>query len=91
LYLVLIAWGYVALMMTLAEILSPQGTVLGALITLVFYGVVPMLILGYILNTRSRRQARRRSVQQDQASNARHDLVSPAVSAQKHTDSKNSL
>lgn len=33
-YLVAIAWGYVALMMAAAEALSPQGTLFGAFVTL---------------------------------------------------------
>ena len=57
-YLVLIAWLYVALMMAIAEALSPVGSVLGAMVTFVFYGLLPMGVLGYILNTPARRRAR---------------------------------
>lgn len=59
LYLVAIAWTYVVLMMTLAEAMSPQGTILGALITLMLYGVLPLGIVLYILATPQRRRARR--------------------------------
>lgn len=38
-YLVAIAWFYVALMMALAEATHPQGTVLGAVFTLLLYGI----------------------------------------------------
>ena len=57
-YLVLIAWFYVALMMAVAEAVSPIGTVLGAVFTLLLYGLLPMLVVGYIMGTPARRRAR---------------------------------
>ncbi|WP_290644765.1 hypothetical protein [Aquabacterium sp.] len=45
-------------MMSLAEATSPQGTVLGALITFVFYGVGPLALVMYLLNATGRRKAR---------------------------------
>ena len=59
-YLVPIAWLYVVLMMALAEALSPQGTVLGAVFTFILYGVLPLSILLYIMGTPGRRRARAR-------------------------------
>ena len=56
-YLVLIAWLYVTLMMAVAEATSPMGTVLGAVMTFVLYGLLPMGIVGYILGTPSRKRA----------------------------------
>ena len=44
-YLVLIAWLYVTLMMALAEATSPTGSVLGAVVTFVLYGLLPMGIV----------------------------------------------
>lgn len=58
-YLVAIAWMYVVLMMAVAEALSPQGTVLGAVITLLLYGLLPLSLLLYILATPARRKALR--------------------------------
>ena len=58
-YLVAIAWAYVALMMAAAEALSPQGTLFGAVITLLLYGVLPLGLLLYILGTPGRRRRRR--------------------------------
>lgn len=55
-YLIAIAWAYVALMMAAAEALSPQGTLLGATITLLLYGVLPLGLLLYILGTPGRRR-----------------------------------
>ncbi|TSE38311.1 hypothetical protein Tfont_00139 [Tepidimonas fonticaldi] len=59
-YLVLLAWGYVVVMMSIAEALSPQGTVLGAFFTLLLYGVGPMALAVYLMGTPLRRKARRR-------------------------------
>lgn len=58
-YLVAIAWAYVALLMAAAEALSPQGTLFGAFITLMLYGVLPLGLLLYILGTPGRKRRRR--------------------------------
>lgn len=58
-HIVAIAWMFVVLLMTLAEAFSPQGTVLGALFTLLLYGLLPLAIVLYILATPARRRARR--------------------------------
>ena len=57
-WIVAIAWMYVALMMTMAEATSPQGTVLGAIITFLFYGLGPVALVMYVLRTPVRRRAR---------------------------------
>ena len=57
-YLVLIAWFYVALMMAVAEATSPVGSLLGAFFTFMLYGVLPMGVVGYILGTPARKRAR---------------------------------
>ena len=58
-YLVMIAWFYVAFMMAVAEAFSPVGSVLGAVFTFMLYGMLPMAVIGYILNSPARRRARR--------------------------------
>jgi hypothetical protein len=58
-YLVAIAWMYVALMMAVAEATNSNGTVLGAIVTFVLYGVVPVSIVLYLLATPSRNKARK--------------------------------
>jgi Na+/serine symporter len=58
-YLVAIGWIYVVLMMAVAEALSTQGTVLGAVFTFLLYGVLPLAIVLYIMGTPGRRRARR--------------------------------
>ena len=56
--LIALAWLFVAVLMAAAEATSPQGSVLGALVTLVLYGLVPVAILVYILSTPMRRKLR---------------------------------
>ena len=60
-HLVAIGWMYVVLMMAIAEALSSHGTVLGAVITFVLYGVLPLAIVLYILGTPARKRALRRA------------------------------
>ena len=56
-YLVAIAWIYVVLMMAVAEAVSAQGTVIGAVFTFLLYGLLPLSVVLYILATPSRRKA----------------------------------
>ena len=57
-YLVAIAWMFVVVLMSAAEAMSPIGSVLGALITLLLYGVLPLSIVLYVMATPLRRRAR---------------------------------
>ena len=57
-YLVAIAWMYVVLMMAVAEAMAPQGTLLGAAMTLLLYGVGPLALLLDILGPPRRRRQR---------------------------------
>lgn len=66
-YLVVIAWLYVVLMMAVAEATNSNGTVLGAIITFLLYGVLPLGLVIYLMRTPQRRKGRRA---QEQAANA---------------------
>ncbi len=57
-YLVAIGWMYVVVMMSVAEALSTQGTVLGAVITFVLYGLLPISIVLYVMGSPMRRRQR---------------------------------
>ena len=57
-YLVAIAWLYVTLMMALAEATNPHGTILGAVFTLLLYGIGPLALVMYLMGTPMRRKAR---------------------------------
>lgn len=50
-HIVALAWMFVVLLAAVAEAASPQGSVLGALITLIFYGVIPLAIVLYLMGT----------------------------------------
>jgi hypothetical protein len=56
-HIIPIAWLYVALMMAIAEATSPSGTVLGAIITFVFYGVAPIALVVYLMGAPGRHRA----------------------------------
>lgn len=58
-WIVAIAWLYVTLMMALAEATNPQGSVLGAVITFVFYGLAPLALVLYLMGAPARRKALR--------------------------------
>ena len=57
LLLVAVAWMYVVLMLAVAEAVSPQGSVLGALFTLLLWGVLPLSLVLYVLATPARKRA----------------------------------
>lgn len=58
-YLVAIAWLYVTLMMAVGEATATNGTVVGALLTFVLYGALPVSLALYLLGTPARRRLRR--------------------------------
>ena len=83
-YLIPIAWLYVTLMMAIAEASNTTGTVLGGLITFVFYGVGPVALLMYLLGWPARRRAikareatEQASAQPDAGGHAAADVVAP--------------
>ncbi|MBI3533200.1 MAG: hypothetical protein HY068_12170 [Burkholderiales bacterium] len=57
--LIAVGWLYVALMMAVAEATNTTGTVLGALITFVLYGVGPVALVLYLIGAPGRRHARK--------------------------------
>ncbi|MEY4712883.1 MAG: hypothetical protein RIS88_2333 [Pseudomonadota bacterium] len=60
-YLIAIGWLYVALMMAVAEASNSNGSILGAVITFVLYGLAPTALVMYILGSPARRRAREAS------------------------------
>lgn len=61
--LVSIAWIYVVVLMAVVEATSSNGTVLGALFTLLLYGALPLSLVLYLLATPARRRARQAAEQ----------------------------
>ena len=77
---VAVAWIYVVLMAALVEWLSPGGSGLGALFTVLGWGVLPLALVLYIFGTPARRRARREreaaaSAQPDRGGHAPGDAV----------------
>ena len=56
-YIIPMAWLYVALMMAVAEATNSNGTVLGGLITFLLYGLGPVLLVLYLIGSPARRKA----------------------------------
>jgi hypothetical protein len=86
-YLVAIAWMFVVVLMSAAEAMSPIGSVLGALVTLLLYGALPLSIVLYVMGTPLRRRARlaaemqaaadAASAQPDGSGHAAGDTIAP--------------
>ena len=85
-YLVAIAWIYVALMMAVAEATNSNGTVLGAIFTFIFYGLVPVSIVVYLMRGPARNRARKARERAEwvaeQNAMAAADLDAPAPTAE---------
>ncbi len=56
-HLVVIAWGYVVVMMAVAEATSTTGTVLGAIFTFLLYGLLPIALVVYLMLSPARGRA----------------------------------
>lgn len=56
-YIVAIAWLYVAILMAVAEATHSTGTLLGGIITFVLYGLLPLGLMLYVMGTPARRRA----------------------------------
>jgi membrane protein implicated in regulation of membrane protease activity len=73
-YILAIGWLYVVLMASLVEATAVNGSIPGAIVTFVCYGLMPVGLLLYILGRPARRQ--RREQQQAQAAPGQ-DSVAP--------------
>ena len=56
-YIVAIAWMYVALMMAVAEATNTNGTVLGAIVTFILYGLLPVALVVSLMRSPGRKRA----------------------------------
>jgi hypothetical protein len=88
-YLIAIGWLYVALMMAVVEASSTTGTVLGAVITFVLYGLAPTALLMYVLGTPGRRRIlKAREAQAEAAHMAHMAQTTPGNSGQPNAGSE---
>jgi membrane protein implicated in regulation of membrane protease activity len=84
-YIVAIAWLYVALMMAVAEATNTTGTLLGAIFTFLLYGLGPVALVLYLMGTPARRKRRKAqeaaalpaSLEPDGGGHAPADTVAP--------------
>jgi hypothetical protein len=60
-YLVVIGWMYVVGLWAVMEATASNGTVLGAIVTLVLWGLLPVGLMMYVMGTPARRRARLRA------------------------------
>ena len=58
LYVIVIAWLYVVVLMAASVATSPTGSVLAAIMTLFFYGLLPLALMVYLMTGKLRRKAR---------------------------------
>lgn len=80
-YLVVIGWLYVVLMMAVAEASNTTGTVLGAIVTFILYGLLPVTLVVYLMRTPQRRKENKaREAAEDLQRRAATDT--PGVSGQ---------
>jgi hypothetical protein len=67
-YLIVIAWIYVVLMMSVAEATNSTGTLLGALVTFVLYGLGPVALVIYLMGAPARSKAIKKREAEERAS-----------------------
>ena len=81
-HLVALTWTFIVVLMAAAEATSPQGNLLGALMTLLLYGALPLAIVLYVMGRPMRRRARQRqaalhAVDRDRGGHPSGDPVAP--------------
>ena len=77
-YLIVIAWIYVVFMMSIAEATNSNGTLLGALVTFVLYGVGPVALVVYLMGA----PARNKAIKKRQAEERARHMASANASLQ---------
>jgi len=85
-HLVIIAWLYVALMMAVAEATNTTGTVLGAVFTFLLYGLLPVVVIVYIMRAPARRRAIRARDQAAREAAAQASALAPDQGGQAPAD-----
>ena len=66
LYLIALGWIYVALLAAIAEATASNGSVLGAIVTFIFYGLLPLSLVLYLIGTPMRKRSRKKMEQDKQ-------------------------
>ena len=81
-YIIPMAWLYVAMMMAVAEATHDNGTVLGGIITFLLYGLGPVLLVVYLMGS----PARRKAIKASEMTAAAKETNAAAVSASQPSD-----
>ncbi len=79
-YMIPIGWLYVAIMMSVAEATNSNGSILGAVITFVFYGLLPVSLVLYFMGAPGRKRAikQREAAEMDEKASRQPDTSSHA-------------
>lgn len=85
-YIVPIAWLYVAVLMAVAEATNTTGTVLGGVVTFVLYGLLPIGLVVYVMGAPARKRAIKAQERAELAASAASDIA-PDAGAEAATDS----
>lgn len=96
-YIIPIAWLYVVVMMAVAEATNSNGSILGAIVTFVLYGLLPIGLILYFMGAPGRKRAIRARDAAEleaaqaqgaaaQATDAQQDLVQPDTGSLAPTD-----
>lgn len=83
-YLVVIAWLYVALMMSVAEATGTNGSLLGAIVTFFLYGLLPLALVVYLMLTPQRRKGLREREAAEEAQRMQATSTSVLPDASSH-------
>ena len=84
-HIVALAWVFVVVLMAAAEATSPQGSLLGAVLTLMLYGVLPLGLVLYLMGTPMRRRVRLRAEHsaRDDGDGGSHTASEPVAAERK--------
>jgi mannose/fructose/N-acetylgalactosamine-specific phosphotransferase system component IID len=76
-YVVAIAWMFVVTLMSVVEAVASNGSILGAIMTFVFYGILPLGLVLYLLGTplRRRHNQAKEAAEQDKDTGISWDLA----------------
>jgi hypothetical protein len=80
-YLIVIAWIYVVLMMSVAEATNSTGTLLGALLTFVLYGLGPVALVVYLMGAPARSKAIKKREADERARHSAATLAEAAAAS----------
>lgn len=75
-YIIPIAWLYVAVMMAVAEATNTNGTLLGAIVTFVLYGLLPIGLILYFMGA----PGRKRKIRAQEAADLARQHTQPQAS-----------